>query len=42
MPAHFAASMIDEYPILAILAAKAEGTTRMVGLAELRVKKVIV
>ncbi|MBT4879245.1 MAG: 3-phosphoshikimate 1-carboxyvinyltransferase [Alphaproteobacteria bacterium] len=39
VPAHFAASMIDEYPILAILAAKAEGTTRMVGLAELRVKE---
>ena len=34
-----AASMIDEFPILAIAAAFAEGTTRMNGLAELRVKE---
>lgn len=32
-------SMIDEYPILAIAAACAEGTTRMCGLGELRVKE---
>ncbi|MCK8783325.1 3-phosphoshikimate 1-carboxyvinyltransferase [Roseomonas sp. NAR14] len=32
-------SMIDEYPILAVLAAFAQGTTRMRGLAELRVKE---
>jgi 3-phosphoshikimate 1-carboxyvinyltransferase len=31
--------MIDEYPILAIAGAFAEGTTRMRGLAELRVKE---
>jgi cytidylate kinase len=31
--------MIDEYPILAIAAAFAEGVTRMEGLAELRVKE---
>jgi len=31
--------MIDEYPILAIAAAFAEGTTRMRGLGELRVKE---
>lgn len=34
-----AASMIDEYPVLAIAAAFAEGTTHMEGLAELRVKE---
>ena len=34
-----AASMIDEYPILAVVAAFAEGETRMDGLAELRVKE---
>jgi len=34
-----AASMIDEFPILAVAAAFAEGTTRMTGLAELRVKE---
>jgi 3-phosphoshikimate 1-carboxyvinyltransferase len=31
--------MIDEYPILAVAAACAEGTTRLRGLAELRVKE---
>jgi 3-phosphoshikimate 1-carboxyvinyltransferase len=31
--------MIDEYPILAVAAAFAKGTTRMTGLAELRVKE---
>ncbi len=32
-------SMIDEFPVLAVAAACAEGTTRMTGLAELRVKE---
>ena len=32
-------SMIDEFPVLAVAAAFAEGTTRMSGLAELRVKE---
>jgi 3-phosphoshikimate 1-carboxyvinyltransferase len=31
--------MIDEYPVLAVAAAAATGTTRMRGLAELRVKE---
>ena len=39
MPAERAPSMIDEYPILAVAAAFAEGETRMRGLAELRVKE---
>ena len=39
VPAERAASMIDEYPILAMAAAVAEGPTRMEGLAELRVKE---
>ncbi len=39
VPAARAASMIDEYPILAIMAAAAQGTTRMTGLAELRMKE---
>jgi 3-phosphoshikimate 1-carboxyvinyltransferase len=39
VPAARAPSMIDEYPILAALAAFAEGTTVMDGLAELRVKE---
>jgi 3-phosphoshikimate 1-carboxyvinyltransferase len=39
VPPERAPSMIDEYPILAIAAAFAEGTTRMEGLAELRVKE---
>jgi 3-phosphoshikimate 1-carboxyvinyltransferase len=34
-----APSMIDEYPILSVAAAFAEGTTRMEGLEELRVKE---
>jgi 3-phosphoshikimate 1-carboxyvinyltransferase len=34
-----APSMIDEYPVLAALAAFAEGETRMEGLAELKVKE---
>ena len=32
-------SMIDEFPVLAMAAACADGTTRMTGLAELRVKE---
>lgn len=39
VPAERAASMIDEYPILAIAAAGAQGTTYMPGVAELRVKE---
>jgi 3-phosphoshikimate 1-carboxyvinyltransferase len=39
VPAERAPSMIDEYPILAVAAAFAEGTTRMRGLRELRVKE---
>jgi 3-phosphoshikimate 1-carboxyvinyltransferase len=39
VPAPRAPSMIDEYPILAVLASFAEGTTRMRGLSELRVKE---
>jgi 3-phosphoshikimate 1-carboxyvinyltransferase len=39
VPAARAPSMIDEFPILAVAAAFAEGTTRMEGLAELRVKE---
>ncbi len=39
VPAHRAPSMIDEYPILAIAAAFAKGTTAMRGLSELRVKE---
>jgi 3-phosphoshikimate 1-carboxyvinyltransferase len=39
VPAARAPSMIDEYPILAVAAACAEGETRMDGLAELRVKE---
>jgi 3-phosphoshikimate 1-carboxyvinyltransferase len=31
--------MIDEYPILSVVAAFAEGETKMLGLAELRVKE---
>ena len=34
-----APSMIDEYPVLAVAAAFADGTTRMRGLHELRVKE---
>jgi 3-phosphoshikimate 1-carboxyvinyltransferase len=39
VPAERAPSMIDEYPILAVAASFAEGTTRMRGLHELRVKE---
>jgi 3-phosphoshikimate 1-carboxyvinyltransferase len=39
VPAARAPSMIDEYPVLAVVAAFAEGTTVMRGLAELRVKE---
>jgi len=39
VPADRAPSMIDEYPILAVAASFAEGTTRMQGLEELRVKE---
>ncbi|HHN73209.1 MAG TPA: 3-phosphoshikimate 1-carboxyvinyltransferase, partial [Thermopetrobacter sp.] len=39
VPAERAPSMIDEYPVLAVVAAFAEGTTRMEGIGELRVKE---
>ena len=39
VPGERAPSMIDEYPVLAVAAAFAEGTTRMRGLKELRVKE---
>ena len=39
VPEARAPSMIDEYPILAVAAAAATGTTRMDGLEELRVKE---
>jgi len=39
VPPERAPSMIDEYPVLSVCAAFAEGTTRMTGLAELRVKE---
>jgi 3-phosphoshikimate 1-carboxyvinyltransferase len=39
VPASRAPSMIDEYPILACVAAFADGETRMEGLAELKVKE---
>lgn len=39
VPAERAPSMIDEYPVLAMAAACAQGTTTMHGLAELRVKE---
>ncbi len=39
VPPERAPSMIDEYPVLAVAAAYAEGETRMRGLAELRVKE---
>jgi 3-phosphoshikimate 1-carboxyvinyltransferase len=39
VPAARAPSMIDEYPVLAVAAACAEGTTIMRGLKELRVKE---
>ncbi len=39
VPAHRAASMIDEFPVLSVVAAFAEGTTIMRGVKELRVKE---
>ncbi len=39
VPPERAPSMIDEYPVLAALAAYADGETRMDGLAELKVKE---
>jgi len=39
VPPERAPSMIDEYPVLAAVAAFAEGETRMEGLAELKVKE---
>ncbi len=39
VPPERAPAMIDEYPILAVAAAFAQGETRMQGLAELRVKE---
>ncbi len=39
VPAERAPAMIDEYPVLAVAAAFAEGPTRMKGLQELRVKE---
>jgi 3-phosphoshikimate 1-carboxyvinyltransferase len=39
VPATRAPAMIDEYPVLAVAASFADGTTRMQGLHELRVKE---
>ncbi len=39
VPPERAASMIDEYPILSVVAANAQGRTTMRGVAELRVKE---
>ena len=39
VPENLVASMIDEFPILAALAATAEGKTEMTGIRELRVKE---
>ena len=39
IPPTRAPSMIDEFPILSIAAAKAKGTTQMLGLSELRLKE---
>jgi 3-phosphoshikimate 1-carboxyvinyltransferase len=39
VPAERAPSMIDEYPVLACVAAFAEGETRMEGLSELKLKE---
>jgi 3-phosphoshikimate 1-carboxyvinyltransferase len=39
VPPERAASMIDEYPILSVVASFAEGRTRMAGVKELRVKE---
>ncbi|MEM1006584.1 MAG: 3-phosphoshikimate 1-carboxyvinyltransferase [Pseudomonadota bacterium] len=39
VPSERAASMIDEYPVLSVVAANATGTTMMAGVKELRVKE---
>jgi 3-phosphoshikimate 1-carboxyvinyltransferase len=39
VPPHRAASMIDEYPVLSVVAANATGVTMMSGVKELRVKE---
>ena len=39
VPPERAASMIDEYPVLSVVAAHATGVTRMTGIHELRVKE---
>jgi len=39
VPPERAASMIDEFPILSVAATTAKGTTKMLGVAELRVKE---
>ncbi|HBZ44504.1 MAG TPA: 3-phosphoshikimate 1-carboxyvinyltransferase [Maritimibacter sp.] len=39
VPEERAASMIDEYPVLSVVAAFAQGKTEMVGVKELRVKE---
>jgi 3-phosphoshikimate 1-carboxyvinyltransferase len=39
VPPERAPTMIDEYPVLSVAAACARGTTRMLGLAELRAKE---
>ncbi|MEM8937642.1 MAG: 3-phosphoshikimate 1-carboxyvinyltransferase [Pseudomonadota bacterium] len=39
VPASWAPTLIDEYPILSVVAAFAQGETRMSGLEELRVKE---
>ena len=39
VPEDRAPSMIDEYPVLAVAASQADGSTRMRGLSELRVKE---
>ncbi len=39
VPAERAPAMIDEYPVLAMAAAVAEGTTTMLGIEEMRVKE---
>ena len=39
VPKNIVASIIDEFPILAVLAAVAEGKTEMRGIEELRVKE---
>ncbi len=39
VPPENAASMIDEYPVLAVLAATASGSTHMPGIKEMRVKE---